>query len=210
MSMARIVAIMAVVFALFPSCSEDDPVWPSVRTDMGWLSVPAAGDRVLFLPDGGDTLDVTNSLSGLATDTSYRVMATYTTGTTSTTLTGMQSVMVAMPRRYSVEMTDPLDAISVWAGGGCVNLRLSVLSRNQDIHFFGCIDRGLLTWPDGRHSLSLGLYHDQGDDPTSFSRTVYLSFALSPYAEILQPGDTVHVSIRTFDEDEVTHSVVLP
>ena len=200
----------ATVAMLFPSCSDDDSVWPSVRSDMGWLSVSDTGDKTYFLPDGGDTLNVTNNLSGLQPDTSYRVVASYTTASASATLTSLQYAMVATPKTYTTEVTDPLNMQSVWTGGGCVNLRLSVLTRNEATQYFGCIDRGLQTWPDGRHSLSLGLYHDQGNDPTSFSRTVYISFVLTPYEGILQAGDTVHVSIYTFDEEEVIRSVVLP
>lgn len=203
-------ALCLAAAALMAACTEDESTWPAVRTDMGWLATSSGGLAARFCPDGGDTLDVSGHMGGLRPDTTYRVMATHTAAPGPTTLTRVELVLVATPRTYAHEKADPIEAVSAWAGGGCVNLRLAVRTRNEGTHYFGCIDRGMTSWPDGRQTLHLGLYHDQGSDPASFSRTLYVSFDLSPYAASLRAGDTVRVGLPTFEAGTVTRAVVWP
>ena len=203
-------AFLLLAATLAAACADDEATWPAVRTDMGWLATSPEGTAERFCPDGGDTLDVSGHMGGLRPDTTYRVMATHTAAPGPTTLTRVEMALVAAPRTYAHEKTDPVEAVSTWAGGGCVNLRLAVRTRNEGTHYFGCIDRGVTRWPDGRQTLRLGLYHDQGSDPASFSRTLYVSFDLAPYAASLRAGDTVRVELPTFNSGTVTRTVVWP
>ena len=203
-------AFLLLAATLAAACADDEATWPAVRTDMGWLATSPEGTAERFCPDGGDTLDVAGRMGGLRPDTTYRVMATHTAAPGPTTLTRVEMALVAAPRTYAHEKTDPVEAVSTWAGGGCVNLRLAVRTRNEGTHYFGCIDRGVTRWPDGRQTLRLGLYHDQGSDPASFSRTLYISFDLAPYAASLRAGDTVRVELPTFNSGTVTRTVVWP
>ena len=203
-------AFLLLAATLAAACADDEATWPAVRTDMGWLATSPEGTAERFCPDGGDTLDVAGRMSGLRPDTTYRVMATHTAAPGPTTLTRVEMALVAAPRTYAHEKTDPVEAVSTWAGGGCINLRLAVRTRNEGTHYFGCIDRGVTRWPDGRQTLRLGLYHDQGSDPASFSRTLYVSFDLAPYAASLRAGDTVRVELPTFNSGTVTRTVVWP
>lgn len=203
-------AFLLLAATLAAACADDEATWPAVRTDMGWLATSPEGTAERFCPDGGDTLDVAGRMGGLRPDTTYRVMATHTAAPGPTTLTRVEMVLVATPRTYAHEKTDPVEAVSTWAGGGCINLRLAVRTRNEGTHYFGCIDRGVTRWPDGRQTLRLGLYHDQGSDPASFSRTLYISFDLAPYAASLRAGDTVRVELPTFNSGTVTRAVVWP
>lgn len=203
-------AFLLLAATLAAACADDEATWPAVRTDMGWLATSPEGTAERFCPDGGDTLDVAGRMGGLRPDTTYRVMVTHTAAPGPTTLTRVEMALVAAPRTYAHEKTDPVEAVSTWAGGGCINLRLAVRTRNEGTHYFGCIDRGVTRWPDGRQTLRLGLYHDQGSDPASFSRTLYVSFDLAPYAASLRAGDTVRVELPTFNSGTVTRTVVWP
>lgn len=152
-------AFLLLAATLAAACADDEATWPAVRTDMGWLATSPEGTAERFCPDGGDTLDVAGRMGGLRPDTTYRVMATHTAAPGPTTLTRVEMALVAAPRTYAHEKTDPVEAVSTWAGGGCINLRLAVRTRNEGTHYFGCIDRGVTRWPDGRQTLRLGLYH---------------------------------------------------
>ena len=63
---------------------------------------------------------------------------------------------------------------------------------------------------NGKFNWAYSHYHDQGSDPASFSRTLYVSFDLSPYAASLRAGDTVRVGFPTFEAGTVTRAVVWP
>ena len=195
--------------ALLTACGEEEATWPPVRTDMGWLTTSPAGRADRFMPDSGDTLRVSNVQGGLQPDSLYRVIAIHTPAGGTTAVNRIEPLLVATPRAYKNPKTDPVEAISVWEGGGCVNLRLGIRTRNAGTHYFGCIDYGTTTWPDRRKTLTLGLYHDQGTDPPSFTRTLYLSFGLTGHSPALQPGDTVRVRIPTFTLGTDTRTVVL-
>ena len=203
-------AFLLLAATLAAACADDEATWPAVRTDMGWLATSPEGTAERFCPDGGDTLDVSGHMGGLRPDTTYRVMATHTAAPGPTTLTRVELVLVATPRTYAHEKADPVEAVSAWAGGGCVNLRLAVRTRNEGTHYFGCIDRGMTSWPDGRQTLHLGLYHDQGSDPAGGGGGGSVSFDLSPYAASLRAGDTVRVGLPTFEAGTVTRAVVWP
>ncbi len=195
--------------AVLPSCSEDEEVWPSVRSDIGLLTTSSAGQAQMFCPDGKGFSEVANGPMGLVPDSTYRVIATYYAQGDQITLTGLQSVMVAFPRRYDTEKNDPLDVVSAWRSDGYVNLRLSVKTRKQTTQYFGVIDRPTDSWPDGRRTAHAALYHDQGGDPLSFSETLYFSLPLSAYDGLLTTGDTLLLHVNTFDEGEKTWAFVL-
>ena len=123
--------------------------------------------------------------------------------------TSLGDVGVGMPLCTEYACTsDPLDVSSVWLGGGFLNLRLIVKTRLEGAQYFGFIDRGLVSWPDGRTTASVQLYHDQSGDPVSFSRTAYLSMPLSAFDGVLTSGDTIRLRVNTFGEGEKTWTLV--
>lgn len=182
---------------LLAACSDDSATWPPIRTDLGLLTASSQGRAATFLPDGQEELTVAAGPAGMVPDSTYRIVATYRTENGAAVISGVRSVMVAVPRSYEVEKTEPLEVNSVWLGGGFVNLRLVVKTRLQAPQYFGFIDRGLIRWPSGRATALVQLYHDQGSDPASFSETAYLSLPLSVFGDVLAPGDTVRLLVNT-------------
>lgn len=203
---ARVCLLLFVT--LLAACADDTETWPPMRADLGLLTTSSEGRAATFLPDGREALRVGSGPAGLAPDSTYRVVATYRTENGAAVITGVSTVMVAVPHAYKEEKTDPLDVSSVWLGGGFLNLRLIVKTRLEGAQYFGFIDRGLVRWPDGRTTASVQLYHDQSGDPVSFSRTAYLSMPLSVFDGVLTTGDTIRLRVNTFGEGEKTWTLV--
>ena len=203
---ARVCLLLFVT--LLAACADDTETWPPMRADLGLLTTSSEGRAATFLPDGREALRVGSGPAGLAPDSTYRVVATYRTENGAAVITGVSTVMVAVPHAYKEEKTDPLDVSSVWLGGGFLNLRLIVKTRLEGAQYFGFIDRGLVSWPDGRTTVSVQLYHDQSGDPVSFSRTAYLSMPLSAFDGVLTLGDTIRLRVNTFGEGEKTWTLV--
>lgn len=203
---ARVCLLLFVT--LLAACADDTETWPPMRADLGLLTTSSEGRAATFLPDGREALRVGSGPAGLAPDSTYRVVATYRTENGAAVITGVSTVMVAVPHAYKEEKTDPLDVSSVWLGGGFLNLRLIVKTRLEGAQYFGFIDRGLVSWPDGRTTASVQLYHDQSGDPASFSRTAYLSMPLSAFDGVLTLGDTIRLRVNTFGEGEKTWTLV--
>lgn len=203
---ARVCLLLFVT--LLAACADDTETWPPMRADLGLLTTSSEGRAANFLPDGREALRVGSGPAGLAPDSTYRVVATYRTENGAAVIAGVKTVMVAVPHAYKEEKTDPLDVSSVWLGGGFLNLRLIVKTRLEGAQYFGFIDRGLVSWPDGRTTACVQLYHDQSGDPVSFSRTAYLSMPLSAFDGVLTSGDTIRLRVNTFGEGEKTWTLV--
>ena len=203
---ARVCLLLFVT--LLAACADDTETWPPMRADLGLLTTSSEGRAATFLPDGREALRVGSGPAGLMPDSTYRVVATYRTENGAAVIAGVKTVMVAVPHAYKEEKADPLDVSSVWLGGGFLNLRLIVKTRLEGAQYFGFIDRGLVSWPDGHTTACVQLYHDQSGDPVSFSRTAYLSMPLSVFDGVLTTGDTIRLRVNTFGEGEKTWTLV--
>ena len=104
---ARVCLLLFVT--LLAACADDTETWPPMRADLGLLTTSSEGRAATFLPDGREALRVGSGPAGLALDSTYRVVATYRTENGAAVITGVSTVMVAVPHAYKEEKTDPLD-----------------------------------------------------------------------------------------------------
>ena len=97
--------------------------------------------------------------------------------------------------------TDPVHLTSLWLAqtGRYLNLRMSVMTGSLEgveleKQVFGCASDTLITHADGRSTLHLRLYHDQGGQPEFYSREVYLSVPLKN-----TEADTLLMHVDTYE-----------
>jgi len=116
---------------------------------------------------------------------------------------GLDRVGVIQPRKIDEMKTDPVKMESVWLAksGRYLNLSLWLMTGAVDsqetIHMLGCRQDTLMEHSDGKRSLYLTLYHDQGDVPEYYSARAYFSIPLSE-----QNADTITLRINTYDGEK--------
>lgn len=175
------------------------------------------GAFVSIETDGGESLSLTQAYKsewGGVADTAYRALVYYerelsSTGTAAARLMGLQSVVVpsVQPASEFKEgvKTDPVSFQSAWisASGRYLNLDFSVktgtLSDTDVIQLVGMSLDSVCQDSTGRRTFSLRLYHDQGNAPEYYSKQCYLSVPLFRGHAAATAGDTVQISIQTYD-----------
>lgn len=199
-------AMLAFLCLGMAGCDDEKAPLPAYVEALGELRTDADGRAATFVPDGGDTCTVTNAWTVGTPDSLYRILALYTTEGTSVAI--RQWVRVLSPPAYvyptSVVKTDPLQLVALWRGGRYLNVQ-AALSTGGGTHYFGFVDEGCTTDAEGRKTLRLRLLHDQNGDASYYTRTVYLSCSLAPYAARLTAGrDSVRFTLHTFDGEQTT------
>lgn len=198
-------------------CGDDDYVYPSVRTDLVELQTDATGTARTLVTDGGEHCSIRGrmGLDGLTPDTLYRVVSQYEVqqrpngeeaAAPATAVVYSAQLAVAplpIPAAQVTELhEDPVDLQSLSRRGRYLNLILQVKVKDQK-HVYQFIDQGMED--KGTHRiLHLRLYHDRQGDAEAFHRTVYASVPLWPYADTLQPTDSVEFHFTTYREGKTS------
>lgn len=197
-------AFLSALLAL-ASCSDNEATTPSYRQDVACLVADTWGNAGTLLRDDGTRLKVSNSISGLTPDSTYRVLALYTEDTAAATahLTSYAEVLTVPAATYRTTslVTDPLSVAACWMSGGYVNLHLSLKASNAGVHYFGIHKQSVTRHADGSQTLNLLLIHSQNQDPLYYSRDAYLSMPVRPLlSEFSEGRDSLSLSINTFEE----------
>lgn len=112
-------------------------------------------------------------------------------------------VLAVRPAAGVKEMkTDPAGFESLWMSRNGRYLNLGIILKvgqtdgsDKERHVIGMTAGQMVTAPDGRRTLPLTLYHDQGGVPAYYSQKYYVSIP----ASALQNADSVALSITTWE-----------
>lgn len=183
------------------SCSDDDDVAASYRTDYADMTTDAEGNAVQLLLDDGSVLNILNAYATGRVSQNFRVYAASEQMEAGVRLINFSNVLTDVPHKFDEEKvkTDPVDLIAVWRGGRYVNFRLGLKTgASAKKHAFSVVDDGITIDDDGKKSLHIRLYHSQNDDDMSYTRTAAFSCSLDNQKSVLNAGDRVEVKVNTF------------
>ena len=205
-----IMSFVACLSASALSCTEDavDENMAQIRADL--VDVHVGEDKRVdyVLTDDDDSLRTkpTFTTSWIETgDTIYRAILYYKMNEGFVDGISMGQVLVPSikpaDRIKGGMKTDPVHLASLWrARNGCyLNLRLRVMTgtiegEKLEKQIFGCAVDTLMQHADGRSTLSLRLYHDQGNQPEYYSKEIYLSIPLQGVK-----ADTLLLQVNTYE-----------
>lgn len=205
-SLSAIVAFVAVLLTAI-SCSDDEKTMAPYVEELACLVTDANGQAVSFISDNGATYGLSNTVSGLRPDSTYRVLALFTKDTVQHTvwLTDYARVLAPEPAAYKAQAAvyDPVGITSVWKGGGYVNLHLALKATYSGTHYFGFNLLNTTTSPSGVRTAHVKLIHSQNNDPLYYTREGYLSMPLSKLSQNFSAGtDSVSLAVETFDGEK--------
>lgn len=187
---------------LLLSCDDGEDPLPAYTQDLAEMVTDGQGRAARLVLDNGESRAIANSVTGLVSDTTYRIRVLYTLTDGKAWLTNYAPVLTAQVTRYKEQsvITDPLAVTACWQGCNYINLRLTLTGTAKGVHYFGFHQSDLAENPDGSRTLHVLLLHDQNDDPLYYSREAYLSLPLRPLDTTLTAGrDSIRVSVHTFE-----------
>jgi hypothetical protein len=206
--------ILCTLLLLFlMSCSlEDDDTgegdYSQMRADL--IEAHVDGERRVdyVITDDGDSLRAEPPFTAKwleKADTTYRALLYYNLKDGCAEAVSLGQVLVPsikpLARFAEGVKTDAVHVTSVWRArnGRYLNLRLRVMTgveegAEQHKQVFGCVADTLMKHGDGRQTLYLRLYHDQGGQPEYYSRELFLSVPLHGVA-----ADTLVMGVQTYD-----------
>lgn len=186
------------------SCSQTDEQtsYPSLITDFAELYTDTYGNLYQIQPDRQPAYYIDSPIAGYLPSTEYRGVCTYTFSSLDSTavhLYGLERVSLLQDStRSAYPGTDPLQAVSLWDGGNFINLHLSVKTQNGT-HYLGYRLDSIRIAPNRQRTVYMTLYHNQNNDPLSYSQKVYASLSKSSLNAIIQEGDSICIYIHTFE-----------
>ncbi len=178
---------------LLAGCEDDDggQPFPSMWNEIVCLITDNQGHIRQMVTDGGNTYEVTNSLSGYEPGTTYRMMCGYSIREQQATLYQATGVHV-LKDSTACAAHDPLKILSAWKSGTYINLHLAPLTQGGNHAWGFAVDSTRL---NGHRFLSL--HHRQGTDPLSYTQETYASIPLTDIPN-LGDGDSITLSVHTF------------
>lgn len=169
----------------------EEEAYPSIITEMADMYTNAEGVSEKFTTDGGKTYKITNTQSKLTPNALYRILCGYVPSGTNATIYQAQSAYYLRDSTENAK-TDPTDVKSAWRGGRYINMYLSPHTQGG-IQYWGFITDSI---KDGHAWVSL--YHNQNNDPLSYSQPTYASLPVDSIKGI-QEGDIITLCINTFN-----------
>ena len=159
-----------------------------------------------LITDNNLKLSISNTVSadGLVPDSAYRVICTYQQNEENDKEARLYSISLinapyAIPAFLVEEKkNDPVEVQSIWRGGNYLNLILLLKAQNIP-HSFLFLQDSIVSVNE-RTNLYISLYHDKEGDLEAYTQKAYLSMPLQPYQRLLKEGDTICLSINTYDK----------
>ena len=203
-------------FSLFISCTQDayekgEGTYSLMRGDFAEANVNSNREVTSITTDDGETLPLTS----LATaqwisrpDTIYRCMLYYNKVEAADGKPAAEVISLGrVPCLYvkslvSFEKTykdDPVKFESIWnsKSGKYLNLHLQLKTGYTEdstaVQKLDIVTDSLISYPNGRRTLSLMLYHDQGNVPEYYSTLAYVSIPTTDLAV-----DSIRLYINTY------------
>jgi hypothetical protein len=192
---------------LLTACNGDDDYhYPPVKQEFLTAQVGTEGISEV-LTDGGEHFIVVDDGSGISApaDTTLRIVTNYEAVTGEDGRQGVRlysSIKAVSPLPKPAAdfvdgiKQDPARVTSIRMGRSYLNVLLDIKGQNK-LHTFAFVEERVTTTAT-RRTVSLSLYHDDGDDVQAYSKRVYLSVPLAGYE-----GDgrelTVEFSVMDYD-----------
>ncbi len=174
------------------SCSNnEDDTYPSIITEMADLYTNNKGVCEKFTTDAGVTYTVTNGQDKLVPNALYRVLCGYVPSGNSATIYQSQNVYYLRDSTARAK-TDPTGVKSAWRGGKYINMYLSPLTQGGKQYW------GFITDSIKSGHAWVSLYHNQNNDPLSYTQPTYASLPVDSIKGI-QQGDIITLCINTFN-----------
>jgi len=195
--------IYSLLFLPLVSCSSDQgDAFPSLITEMALLEVGETTSDVNIYTDSGKKYRVAGELEGLKPRTWGRGLFGYVLQDAGTVEVRTMLNVPLLPNSSELSplKRDPVDVVSAWMGGGFVNIHLMKKTKGAD-HTWGFILDGSYANAAGGTTYVVSLYHDQGNDPTAYSTHVYFSLDEDALSKHRIEGDSMRLSITTFETE---------
>lgn len=213
---ASLLVLATLTLCLLAACGDDAYHYPSVRLE--FLTAWTGSDGALHTvqTDNGRQLPVAtdDSHTEAQPDTLLRIVANYESATLAdgSPAVRLWSVTRAVaprpqPREYFAGLsgTDPADVLSIWPGGGFLNMVLEVKAQH-DSHSFHFVEESVEHDADHtRTTVSLLLFHETDDTP-AYTQRAYLSVPLTHYVDNQTQSLRVNFSLHTQEEGLQTYS----
>ena len=184
--------------------NEDSSTYPSLISELADLETNAQGVMHRMLTDGGEQFFLSNPKSGYIADAVYRGLCGYTkiqgSSKPMAQLSSLRHVVILRDSTERPQKADPVKVVSTWRGGEYINLHLAPKTQGG-IQHWGFRKEGMKE-ENGKKHLFLSLHHNQNNDRTSYTETVYASLWLEALKEISK-GDSITLAICTQNGFEV-------
>ena len=196
----RIPALLLTIALCFGGCSDsdDDESYPSLIHEFAMAQANGEGLLTSFVTDAGNTYSVVNPVKGMKANEVLRVLLGFEVQDAGKArVYSAQAIIVLPNNKGQAELVqDPVGVESVWMAGGFLNLHL--LPRTQGQKQAWAFQCDTLENTLGGKTYQLSLWHDQLDDPTSYSSHFYTCVDLDSVATAFLPGDSVIMTIASF------------
>lgn len=175
--------------------TEDTEPYPALITEFVDIPTDSEGMGTTIVNDRGTSYPLSRPFTDLQPGSVYRMVCGYELSDRQTaTVYRIEKVEVLKPQPAS--HCDPLKVTSIWRGGDYINLHLTPKTQGGSHIWAYCVEQVVANTTG--QTFCLSLYHDQNNDPASYSATVYGSLYLPRLPDIAK-GDSIHFRIRTFD-----------
>lgn len=176
----------------FVACkNNEDDTYPSIITEMADLYTNDEGVGEKFTTDAGVTYTVTKGPDDLVPNALYRILCGYVPSGDKATVYQAQSAYY-LKDSTEIAKTDPTGVQSAWRAGKYINMYLSPLTQGG-MQYWGFITDSI----KGGHAW-VSLYHNQNNDPLSYTQPTYASLPVDSIKGI-QEGDIITLCINTFN-----------
>lgn len=190
---------------LFTACSNDDNPMPAYQFALADLTTDHSGTATYLNFDDGTTPQLSQAVSKLKADTTYRMQVAYVLNNGKVQLHSYAPILAPQVARYKSNIAkDPLQVVTCWQTPRYINLQLNIKGTAKGVHYFGFNETDFRTNTDGSHTLLVELIHNQNNDPLYYTRATYLSLPLQPLCTLLHAGtDSLQLTICTFNGKQV-------
>lgn len=204
------------LFASLLSCETDsyesgDGKYSNLRADFADVHTNGNAQFYGFMTDEGDSLTFAEPKTykwATTADSTYRALVYYNKVEGKADVVSVSSVSV--PNIYPIwklkEMkTDPVTLESSWLSPNRryanlgINLMTGTEDGKNDRQVLGMFCDTLLVHGNGHRHLQLSLYHDQNGVPQYYTSRGYVSIPLQKHPYQLGTGDTLSVTVNTYD-----------
>lgn len=200
----RLIVLCCGVYALSACQSKtEEAPYPAIITDFANLHTDPTGNIFQIEPDNGPCYYLDPAIQGNIPNATLRALCGYALQNTDAnaqkqtarlyTLTTVELLQDSTQNAYPGN--DSTKILSAWKSGRYINLHLAPLTQGGR-QYWGY----RLTRPENdRSTYTLTLYHNQNNDPQSFTQEIYASISLMPLMEQAQTGDTVRLQVNTYE-----------
>lgn len=192
--------LAAVLMSAFISCDDDKEKVETMYSGFMTGHTDSEGYVTILTDDFGTQYMVSEKSDQLEPDTLYRLVAAVALDENRTarilqmvpTISNIAPADSIIPD--SLRVQDPLDVVSLYIGGGYLNIYLGVKVATE-----GTLHRLFYTRLGTPGKVAFTIYHNAYDDKPVYTKHAYMSIPLHGYG--LAKNDTVFLTCKGYQED---------